>query len=144
MDSRQSNRWFHPDNDFVSGGAWYVVWNFNLSVGDSWQESRSFLHLLSDSFIFYNNAITGHIPTEIGLLNLTEFLAYGNQLSGPIPTPFWSNTYLVDLRLEENDLLGTVASDIGELTFLQSLRLAGNSFTGTLPPEITRLSNLGK
>ncbi|GAX19558.1 hypothetical protein FisN_19Hh136 [Fistulifera solaris] len=95
-----------------------------------------------DSFIFYNNAITGQIPTEIGLLNLTEFLAYSNLLSGPIPTPFWNNTYLVDLRLEGNDLLGTVASDIGELTYLQSLRLAGNSFTGTLPPEITRLSNL--
>jgi Leucine-rich repeat (LRR) protein len=64
-----------------------------------------------------NNAFTGTVPSELGLL-----------------------TALTELQLDNNAFTGTVPSELGLLTALTYLTLDNNAFTGTVPSELGSLT----
>mmetsp|Transcript_31121 Transcript_31121/g.74807 ORF Transcript_31121/g.74807 Transcript_31121/m.74807 type:complete len:102 (+) Transcript_31121:1728-2033(+) len=55
--------------------------------------------------------VTGHIPSEFGLLSSSLAIVelWANQLTGPIPTEFGSLTELRILALSLNNLTGTIS-----------------------------------
>jgi hypothetical protein len=66
----------------------------------------------------HSNALTGSLPSELGLL-----------------------TALTDLRLGENHLMGSLPTQLGGLSSLERFNLSHNSFTGTIPTEVVLLAN---
>jgi hypothetical protein len=87
--------------------------------------------------------LTGPIPPEIGnLTNLHTLTLSGNQLSGPIPPELDNLTNLQSLDLSDNQLSGSIPPELDNLTNLQGLQLQMNELSGPIPPELS-LTNLG-
>ena len=99
--------------------------------------------LLAETLFVYNSSIGGTIPSELGNLDLTEFLANDNKFVSSIPDQFWNNERLTILRLDSNQLTGSLASRLGNLVGLTDLFLNSNSFEGTIPVTMLRLTSLG-
>jgi len=92
---------------------------------------------------FYNQELTGSIPSEIGCLtNLTALSLHTNQLTGEIPSEIGNLMNLSELNLQDNQLTGEIPVEIGNLTNLTNLRLYNNQLTGEIPSEIGQLTNL--
>lgn len=93
----------------------------------------------------YLNAISGSIPTELGLAtNLRDLALDVNQLSGPLPSQLGSLTGLQTLWLNDNYFTGTLPSELGDLTLLSELSLQNNWFNGIVPSSLSNLNNWGK
>jgi Leucine-rich repeat (LRR) protein len=83
-----------------------------------------------------HNALTGSIPSQIGLLtSLWQLSLNNNALTGSIPFQIGLLTSLhVGLGLAYNALTGSIPSQIGLLTNLRGLGLSHNALTaGTIP-----------
>ena len=82
------------------------------------------------------SALTGSIPTEIGILSesLQKIDLRDNKFSGKIPTHLGSLKNLNYLDLENNNLSGTVPTELGAATSLEMLYLNGNNLAGSLDP----------
>ena len=142
-----------------------------LSISDSQLSGSIPAHLSSKLSLLWlkGNALTGPIPTEIGLLTkmdclglqnnlLTETIPteigslkkmrqiqlYNNKLSGSIPSELaLCGNELQDLILFNNVLTGTIPTEIGALGGLTgSLKLGVNRLHGTLPTELGQLTSL--
>ncbi|CAB9519049.1 Leucine Rich Repeat [Seminavis robusta] len=114
------------------------------------------------------NALTGSIPTEIGLMpelqivqlrenliggtippslfglpNVKELWLFDNRLTGPIPTEV---QFVTDsLRIfaaYSNRLTGTIPTELVSLTQLRQLKLESNQLVGKIPIDITYMTNL--
>ena len=96
-----------------------------------------------ETFFVYGAGLGGNLPSELGTMDLTEFLANNNEFSGPIPEEFWNNDRLTLLRLDENQLTGSISSRLGELEGLTDLFLSKNNLSGSLPVTLLRLTSLG-
>ncbi|CAB9509604.1 leucine Rich Repeat [Seminavis robusta] len=88
------------------------------------------------------NALTGRIPSELGLLSLKSLILTSNTLTGSIPRDLFYQTSLEWLFLEGNDLTGTLPSEIGLLTNLSNVNLNFTQISGAVPSEIGVLSKL--
>lgn len=69
------------------------------------------------------NVLYGTIPTEFGRLSFLEDLQLGgNGLTGSIPDelPVWE---LTTLHLYENDLEGTIPASIGSMVIMQDFQV---------------------
>lgn len=102
-----------------------------------------FEYCKTETFFIYNSQIGGSIPSELGRLDLTEFLSNNNRLRSTIPEEFWNNERLTLFRLDSNEIEGSISSNIGNLVDLTDLFLYNNTLTGTLPVTMLRLTSLG-
>ena len=83
---------------------------------------------------FFQNKVTGSIPSLSGLNNLQDFRCYTNQLTGPIPS-LSGLTRLRDFRCATNQLTGPIPSLSG-LTNLRTFSCSnqtGLKLTGPIP-----------
>ncbi|XP_043725315.1 probable LRR receptor-like serine/threonine-protein kinase IRK [Telopea speciosissima] len=121
------------------------------------------LHLLDLS----DNAFSGEIPDDIGLLSIVQYLNMSrnslvggipesigelkainvldlseNRLNGSIPTAIGGAFSLKELRLENNFLAGKIPAQIAKCSALTSLILSRNNLSGPIPAAIANLSNL--
>ncbi|RAL53290.1 hypothetical protein DM860_006962 [Cuscuta australis] len=71
------------------------------------------------ALLLQNNAISGHIPAEIGKLE-----------------------HLQTLDLSNNNFDGEIPSSLGELSNLNYLRLNNNSLSGQIPESLSKLNGL--
>jgi len=88
---------------------------------------------------FYQNQVTGSIPSLSGLNNLQTFRCNINQLTGPIPSLSGLNN-LRTFRCDTNQLTGSIPSLSG-LNNLQFFGCDTNQLTGTIP-SLSGLNNL--
>ena len=90
-----------------------------------------------------NNALSGHIPVELGEMAELRLLSVGfNALTGSIPVELGQLFNLHFLRLDHNELTGSIPPVLGKLTGLRTLDLVNNALTGRIPPELGHLANL--
>ncbi|XP_021815793.1 probable leucine-rich repeat receptor-like protein kinase At5g49770 [Prunus avium] len=89
-------------------------------------------------------ALTGQLPSDIGLLSELESLnlSFNKGLKGLIPASIGKLTKLVYLNLVGCSFFGRIPDTIGSLQQLSYLSLKNNSFDGLIPPSIGNLSNL--
>jgi hypothetical protein len=89
-------------------------------------------------------ALTGTIPTELGLLtNLIALDLDRNAFIGNLPTELGSLTALTRLQVLENNLRGSsIPTEIGMLTELLSLDVQGNGMIGRIPTELGQCTSL--
>ena len=93
--------------------------------------------------LFYDNQLTGTIPTQLGQLTKLQYLNLNNnELSGTIPTELRRLTKLTGLDLGNNRLTGTIPTQLGQLTELRYLNLHDNQLTGTIPTQLGQLTKL--
>ena len=86
-------------------------------------------------------AVTGTLPTELGMLTQVEHLwLHENSLSGTIPTELGLMTSLKGLTLDNNLLSGTLPTEFGLMDFSAYLQLNQNVISGTIPSELSSLS----
>lgn len=69
-----------------------------------------------------NNALSGTLPPELGLLPLLQVISVENN----------------------NAIHGTIPSSLSLLTNLQVIHLEGNQLSSTLPSSLSKLNNLCK
>ncbi|XP_023543546.1 receptor protein kinase-like protein ZAR1 [Cucurbita pepo subsp. pepo] len=90
-----------------------------------------------------NKALTGYIPSEIGLLDSLRRLNLAfNNFSKPIPSHLFNATNLVVLDLSHNSLSGILSDQIGDLRKLRHLDFSSNFLNGSLPNRLTELTEL--
>lgn len=90
-----------------------------------------------------NNALSGQVPSTVGLASLDQLTLSKNKLTGPLPDELYNCTLLGALELEGNQLNGTISPLIGNLhEFLLVMSLANNQFEGTVPTEFGLLTLL--
>ena len=84
---------------------------------------------------FPGGAVSGSIPTELGLLSNLKKL-YGRQqtLGGFIPTQL-GNTKLYDVNLNGNSIIGSIPSELGRLD-LVGFEVQGSQLDGAIPSQI--------
>jgi hypothetical protein len=103
-----------------------------------------FLHLfpeLSEVQLEYG-ALTGNIPTEIGLLsNLDALDIQGNVFNDPFPDSLFELP-LTRLNFAWNAFNGTLPSAVGKLSSILGLFLYNTPITGPLPPELGNATTL--
>ena len=88
-----------------------------------------------------DNALTGEIPPELGLISgLTGLALNDNGLTGEIPVELGNLSNLRNLNVGNNMLTGEVPSELGSLAALEYLDLRGNDLTGCLPACGTSLN----
>ncbi len=92
---------------------------------------------------FYNNSLTGTIPSELGnLTNLTSLHLGSNSLTGSIPKEFGKLTKLTSIYLFSNSLIGNIPAELANLAGLSTLYLRNNELSGSIPSELSNLTNL--
>jgi hypothetical protein len=80
-----------------------------------------------------SNAMTGAIPSEIGLLyNLESLHLHSNAFNGTIASQIGSLTRLKELQLQNNQLSGSVPLELSSLLFAKSIKLFDNNLSGSL------------
>jgi len=95
------------------------------------------------SLIFFSEAISSTLPTDIGLLEKLEWFDLpNNNLTGTIPTEIFNISSLKGFTVPNNNLNGTIPKEIGALKNITNLNLSGNGFQGTIPTNIGLLENL--
>jgi len=88
-------------------------------------------------------ALTGTIPTDIGLLSSLTYLGLvGGALTGTIPTDIGQMSSLEMLSLSNSSLTGFVPTEMGQLSHLSELHLSNTTLTGPVPQEVGELCNL--
>lgn len=93
--------------------------------------------------LLLNNALSGCLPCEIGLLNkATVFDASHNLLTGPIPQSFGCLGRMEVLKLGNNMLYGPVPEAVCMLPNMGNLSLSYNYFT-EVGPECWELMKKG-
>ncbi|KAH0987874.1 hypothetical protein GBA52_015051 [Prunus armeniaca] len=81
-----------------------------------------------------NNNISGHIPTEIGQLQLLHQLFLGsNNFSGIIPNQISNLKNLEVLEFSSNHLSGIIPSSLASLNFLREFNVSYNNLEGPIP-----------
>ncbi|MBN1790236.1 MAG: S8 family serine peptidase [Bacteroidales bacterium] len=145
--------WTNHDN-WLTGplNTWYGVyleggrvtelsfWNNNITgVIPSEIGNLNRLTFLS---LAYNN-LSGQIPSEIGnLTNLTGLNLCGNQLTGDLPAGIYSMSSLTQLGLNYNSITNIDLQLISNMNQLQYLQLSGLNLTGTLPSGLFLLPGI--
>jgi Leucine-rich repeat (LRR) protein len=100
-----------------------------------------------------DNALTGPLPTELGLLtNVADLAAGGQCLSGTVPTELGAMASLTNIDMPDACLVGPVPWELGELVVttgpngpiggLVNLDLSGNTLTGSIPLTCAALTLL--
>ncbi|CAB9509904.1 STYKc [Seminavis robusta] len=87
----------------------------------------------------YHGALSGNIPSEIGLLSSTLnvlVLKDCGSLNGTVPSEIGLLTALKVLRLEDDKLSGSVPTEMGLLTALEELLLPNNQLVGSVPGDL--------
>ncbi|KAI9325228.1 hypothetical protein BDR26DRAFT_879853 [Obelidium mucronatum] len=80
-----------------------------------------------------NNAITGGIPEDIGLLqNLQQLYLGHNRMDGPLPASLGNLIKLELLQLQHNRFVGEIPSQLSQLKNLKFLFLNSNRLIGEL------------
>jgi hypothetical protein len=103
-----------------------------------------FLHLFPELFELQlqYGALTGSIPTEVGLLsNLIALDLQGNIFNDPLPETLFDMP-LVRLNVGWNAFNGTLPSGIGRLPSIEGLFINDSPITGPLPPELGNATSL--
>ncbi|PQM33868.1 receptor-like protein 2 [Prunus yedoensis var. nudiflora] len=78
--------------------------------------------------------MSGHIPTEIGQLQLLyELTLYSNNFSGVIPDQISNLKKLEVLDLSNNHLSGIIPSSLASLNFLRYFNASYNNLEGPIP-----------
>ncbi|PQM37302.1 tyrosine-sulfated glycopeptide receptor 1 [Prunus yedoensis var. nudiflora] len=91
----------------------------NINTGNQLFHKLSSFPAIIDLF---NNNMSGHIPTEIGQLQLLyELTLYSNNFSGVIPDQISNLKKLEVLDLSNNHLSGIIPSSLASLNFLQDI-----------------------
>lgn len=88
-----------------------------------------------------DNNLTGEIPSEIEMLDLSILDLRWNSISGGIEHLQKMKT-VRELLLSANDFSGRIPRSLGDITSLNRLDLSDNQFTGSIPNRLTRLKNL--
>ena len=90
------------------------------------------------------NALSGSIPTEIGLLSDLFYLdVHNNLFTGSIPTELGKLKLLNTVWLKNNNFKGTVPTELAQIKNLQNLYLTGNDLlSGSIPEELCSLASL--
>lgn len=106
-----------------------------------------------------NRNLKGHIPTEIGMLDLSHLDLSANQLSGTIPSEVSSAfserlhnaefenkiSDSLTLRLQQNQLSGTIPAQLGNINLFVhnfkkvELDLSENNLEGKVPDELKNI-----
>ena len=87
--------------------------------------------------LLLRKGLKGHIPAEIGSLEMLEELwLYTNELSGTIPPEMGNLANLTWLFVSDNDLSGQIPETLNNLS-LDRLWLHNNDFTGCVPYNLT-------
>jgi len=90
-----------------------------------------------------NNALTGTIPSTIGLFQrLVSLWVHTNILSGTVPTEIGHLTALVFTFLYDNLLTGMIPSEVGNLVACTRFFANGNMLSGTIPAEFGNLREM--
>ena len=135
-----------------------LVTLYNATDGPNWTDNTNWLSnealsawhgVTTDAdgrvtdLLFYDNQLTGTIPTQLGQLTELQYLNLNNnELSGTIPTELRRLTKLTGLDLGNNRLTGTIPTQLGQLTELRYLNLHDNQLTGTIPTQLGQLTKL--
>ena len=95
-----------------------------------------------DALSFAHSALTGAVPTQLGMLSATlEHLDLAaNAVSGTIPTQIGRLTRLRTLKLDSNHLSGSLPSQLGQLTNVHHLDVHGNALSGAIPLELGKIN----
>jgi len=88
------------------------------------------------------NKLTGHLPTEIGLLkSAVEIDLAHNLLEGPLPSELGQLQNVSVLLLDSCQFSGTIPASLGNLTSLSELWLHNTNLTGSVPSELCELQS---
>ena len=86
-----------------------------------------------------DNALTGSLPSTIGLLsNMRGLFLNNNQFTGTLPSALGQMSTIQYLHLSSNRLSGIISPDIGNLKLL-GLHLSENRFSGPIPSSFGNL-----
>jgi len=89
-----------------------------------------------------NNALSGNIPTEIGLMeSLENVYLSNNALTGTIPSEIGLLENFSNLHLFNNSLEGSIPDEI-ELLSMTELYINDNFISGTIPSELLNLTSI--
>ena len=111
-----------------------LVTLYNATDGPNWTDNTNWLS---------NEALSAwHGVTTDADGRVTDLLFYDNQLTGTIPTQLGQLTELQYLNLNNNELSGTIPTELRRLTKLTGLDLGNNRLTGTIPTQLGQLTEL--
>ena len=95
------------------------------------------------AFQVYSSAISGTIPSEIGLLTNLEFLTvFDNKLTGTIPAEIGNLSRLGFVTVANNTITGSIPNEMGSMEQLTTLALWRNGLNSTIPSSLGNLTNL--
>lgn len=89
-----------------------------------------------------DNRLSGTIPTELSGIGATWLVLSNNALTGSMPTEFGLMTNMRRLNLQGNQMTGQLSSQLGTLANLTTLSLGSNAFNGSIPTEFGMLTAL--
>ena len=91
-----------------------------------------------------NNQLTGTIPKELGMLTKIErlYLSRNPQLRGSIPTELALLTDMYEIFAGKTSLTGELPSQLGLLTAMEAIGIATTSNRGRIPSELGNMANL--
>ena len=107
-----------------------------------------FIFVCAEFLSLESNAISGSLPTELGLLSSLRYLVLlDNKLTGTIPTEIGRLTRLEELDMTDNNLSGTLPEELGNediSNLLFALFFNNPKLEGTIPESYGKLPSLGK
>lgn len=152
--------YFSANSQVIESDSLALVAFYNATGGPDWTDNANWL---SDSpvgewygvdvenqrviqLVFYNNNMTGSIPTVIGDLTGLQGLYLASTLfSGEIPAEIGQCTALTTIDFSYNELTGSIPQELMNCQDLENIVIYNNQLSGPFPnvllslPELNRL-----
>ena len=113
---------------------------YNATNGDNWKKRTGWENINTTATKDDVTSAWEGITVKDG--HVTSILFWNNNMSGYLPSQIGDLKWLIRLGIYTNSLQSTIPEEIGELNKLESVDLSDNKLIGPLPASMSNLTEL--